>query len=63
MFPVVVPPLRERLEDTVPLGWSFINEFSSENTIASFSVVDRSSRFWPDRAVSGRPERLRLPVV
>jgi formate hydrogenlyase transcriptional activator len=52
VFPVVVPPLRERLEDVVPLVWSFINEFSSEygkviRSISSDSQRELQRYSWP----------------
>jgi formate hydrogenlyase transcriptional activator len=52
VFPVVVPPLRERLEDVVPLVWSFINEFSSEygkviRSISSESQRELQRYSWP----------------
>jgi len=44
VFPVVVPPLRERLEDVVPLVWSFINAFSSEYGKVITSISSESQR-------------------
>ena len=52
MFPVVVPPLRERIEDVPVLAWSFVNEFSRSygkaiTSIASESLRDLQRYAWP----------------
>jgi len=52
VFPVVVPPLRERPEDVVPLVWSFIHEFSTEygkviRSISSESQRELQGYSWP----------------
>ncbi len=52
MFPVVVPPLRERVEDIPALVWSFIEEFSklfgkTVETISKESLRDLQRYPWP----------------
>jgi transcriptional regulator with GAF, ATPase, and Fis domain len=54
VFPVVVPPLRDRLADMVPLAWSFITEFSSEYGKVISSIRARVSVSW-----NGTPGRER----
>jgi transcriptional regulator with GAF, ATPase, and Fis domain len=44
VFPVVVPPLRERPEDVVPLVWSFIHEFSTAYGKVITSISSESQR-------------------
>jgi formate hydrogenlyase transcriptional activator len=47
VFPVVVPPLRERVEDVLPLVWSFVDKFSRlyGKTISSISSKSLRERF------------------
>jgi len=52
VFPVVVPPLRERPEDIRPLVWNFIDEFSTLYgkpiaSISSESLRDLQRYSWP----------------
>jgi formate hydrogenlyase transcriptional activator len=52
VFPVTVPPLRERLQDIPGLVWEFIAEFSSSfgkpiESIASESMRDLQAYGWP----------------
>jgi transcriptional regulator with GAF, ATPase, and Fis domain len=52
VFPVTIPPLRERVEDIAPLVWSFVDEFSRMfgRTIESVSKesLEELKRYpWP----------------
>ncbi len=52
VFPVVVPPLRERIEDIGALVWSFIDEFSSSfgkniESISKESMRELERYSWP----------------
>ena len=52
MFPIVVPPLRERVEDIPGLVWAFIDEFSrlfgkAIESISKDSLRELQSYAWP----------------
>lgn len=52
VFPIQVPPLRERTEDVLPLTWAFIHEFSGTmgkriNQIAKSSLDALQNYQWP----------------
>ncbi len=52
VFPILVPPLRERVEDIPALTWEFVNEFSramgkSIASISSESMRQLQSYSWP----------------
>jgi formate hydrogenlyase transcriptional activator len=52
VFPIVVPPLRERIEDIPALAWEFVDEFSRSfgkpiESIARESVRELAQYSWP----------------
>src|SRR3954469_2894461 len=52
VFPVVVPPLRERVEDIPALAWAFVEEFAQSfgktvESISEESVRDLQRYLWP----------------
>jgi transcriptional regulator with GAF, ATPase, and Fis domain len=52
VFPVVVPPLRERVEDIPPLVWTFIEEFAQSfgktiESISEESLLELQRYPWP----------------
>lgn len=52
VFPIVVPPLRDRVEDIPDLVWTFIDEFSASFGKSIDSIADDSMRalqayWWP----------------
>jgi transcriptional regulator with GAF, ATPase, and Fis domain len=52
VFPIVVPPLRERVEDIPNLVWEFVNEFSKSlgkpiDSIATESMRQLEAYAWP----------------
>jgi formate hydrogenlyase transcriptional activator len=52
VFPIDVPPLRERPEDVPLLVWEFVNEFSKQmgkqiDTIPAKSIEALKGHFWP----------------
>jgi transcriptional regulator with GAF, ATPase, and Fis domain len=52
VFPIVVPPLRERVEDIPALAWEFVDEFSKSfgkpiESIARESVSELERYSWP----------------
>ena len=52
VFPIVVPPLRERAEDIPALTWEFVNEFArtmgkSIESISAESMRDLQAYSWP----------------
>jgi formate hydrogenlyase transcriptional activator len=52
VFPVVVPPLRERVEDIPPLVWTFIEEFAHSfgktiESISEESLLELQRYPWP----------------
>jgi formate hydrogenlyase transcriptional activator len=52
VFPVVVPPLRERIEDIPPLVWTFIEEFAQSfgktiESISEESLLELQRYPWP----------------
>jgi formate hydrogenlyase transcriptional activator len=52
VFPIAIPPLRERVEDIGPLAWQFIRDFSkslgkSINSISPQSIRQLERYHWP----------------
>src|SRR4029079_7599303 len=52
VFPVVVPPLRERVEDIPALAWTFVEEFAASfgkpiESISEESLRDLQRYAWP----------------
>ena len=52
VFPISIPPLRERVPDIVPLAWTFIEEMASHArqpilSIASASRLELEQYHWP----------------
>jgi formate hydrogenlyase transcriptional activator len=52
VFPVVVPPLRERIEDIPALAWAFVEEFSKSfgkqiTSISRESLLELQRYSWP----------------
>jgi DNA-binding NtrC family response regulator len=52
VFPIVVPPLRERVEDIAPLVWAFVDEFSKAfgkpiDSISKESMRELQRYAWP----------------
>jgi formate hydrogenlyase transcriptional activator len=52
MFPVVVPPLRERVEDITALAWAFVDEFAQSfgktiESISEESLLELQRYPWP----------------
>jgi transcriptional regulator with GAF, ATPase, and Fis domain len=52
VFPIIVPPLRDRLEDIPALAWSFVDEFSTLfgkpiESISRETMADLQRYEWP----------------
>ena len=43
MFPIQVPPLRERVEDIPPLVWRFVDEFSGARSASGSTPISREN--------------------
>jgi formate hydrogenlyase transcriptional activator len=52
VFPITIPPLRERVDDILGLAWTFIDELSAAcgkriEAISSRSLIELQSYVWP----------------